>query len=351
MVSAQDAIHESTDYAPVPIDKRIQDKFLHELGPDLQRALEDETTEDICLNQDGKVWIKRRGTGFEHAFNMEAYWALSMIGTAAYLRGNKIVNADNPILEVDLPIYQSRFEAIVPNVVVAPIFALRGRARSVYTFADYANSGIISHKDDPLNARRKAEDRLAMCKGLSHEEIFELAVLQRWNVLVAGSTGSGKTTLCNAFLEAQKRLTPNHRTVLIEDTPELNCEVQNFVAMLSSSKTSMLDCLKATMRLKPDRISVGEVRGGEALTLLKAWNTGHPGGFATLHADDAYGALLRLQSLVAEATPAPQQDFIAKAVNLVVFIDGDPVLPKGRKVKEVCLVSGYEEGRYLIDYV
>jgi type IV secretion system protein VirB11 len=105
------------------------------------------------------------------------------------------------------------------------------------------------------------------------------------------------------------------------------------------------------MRLKPDRISVGEVRGGEALTLLKAWNTGHPGGFATLHADDAYGALLRLQSLVAEATPAPQQDFIAKAVNLVVFIDGDPVLPKGRKVKEVCLVSGYEEGRYLIDYV
>jgi type IV secretion system protein VirB11 len=346
MASAQGAIHE-----PVKIDRRIEEKFLHEMGPDLRRTLEDETVEDICLNQDGRVWVKRRGGGFAHEFNMEAYWALTMIGTAAYLKGDRIVDCDNPILEIDLPIFQSRFEAIIPPVVVAPIFALRGRARNVYTFDDYEESGILSDKDDPLNVKRKAEDRLAMCAGLSHKEIFNLAILQRWNVLVAGSTGSGKTTLCNAFLEAQKRLTPNHRTILIEDTPELNCEVENYVAMLSSSKTTMLDCLKATMRLKPDRIAVGEVRGGEALTLLKAWNTGHPGGFATLHADDAYGGLMRLQSLVAEATTSPQQEFIAKAVNLVVFIDGDPDLPKGRKVKEVCLVSGYEEGRYIVNYV
>lgn len=336
---------------PVVIDRRIEEKFLRELGPDLERALEDETTEDICLNQDGRVWVKRRGSGFRYEFDMDPYFALSMVGTAAYMRGNKIVNEDNPILEIELPIFKSRFEAIIPPVVSDPIFALRGRAKNVYTFDDYEEAGIVSDKDDPLNVKRKAEDRLGMCKGLRHREIFELAVTQRWNVLVAGSTGSGKTTLCNAFLEAQKRLTPNHRTILIEDTPELNCEVENYVQMLSNTRTSMLDCLKATMRLKPDRISVGEVRGGEALTLLKAWNTGHPGGFATLHADDAYGALMRLESLVAEATAAPQQEFIAKAVNIVVFIDGDPELPKGRKVKEVALVSGYEEGRYILHMV
>lgn len=333
------------------VDRRIEEKFLRELGADLRSALEDETTEDICLNQDGRVWVKRRGGGFTHEFDLEPYWSLAMIRTAAYLRDNKVVNEQNPILEIDLPVFKSRFEAVIPPVVIAPIFALRGRARNVYTFRDYAKVGIVSHKEDPLNAQRRVEDRLAMCNGLDHEAIFEIAVQQRWNVLVAGSTGSGKTTLCNAFLEAQRRLTPNHRTVIIEDTPELNCEVENHVAMLSSSKTTMLDCLKATMRLKPDRISVGEVRGGEALTLLKAWNTGHPGGFATVHADDAYGALMRLQSLVAEATSSSQEDFIAKAVNLVVFIDGDPELPYGRKVKEVALVSGFEQGRYVIHHV
>jgi type IV secretion system protein TrbB len=332
-------------------DKRLEEKFLRELGDKLREALEDETTEDICLNEDGRVWVKKAGRGFFHSFNLDPYFSLSMMQTAAFLRGNKTVNEDHPILEIALPVFASRFEAIIPPVVTSPIFALRGRARNVKTFLQYEDSGILSTRDDPYNARRKAEDRLGKCAGKSHREIFELAIVERWNVLVAGATGSGKTTLCNAFLEAQKRLTPHHRTVLIEDTPELNCEVENYVALLSSSKTSMLDCLKATMRLKPDRISVGEVRGAEAFILLKAWNTGHPGGFATLHADDAYGAMLRLESLIAEATDSAQHDLIAKAVNLVVYIDADPELPMARKVKEVCLVSGYKNGEYLLHHI
>jgi len=209
----------------------------------------------------------------------------------------------------------------------------------------------LSHKNDPLNISRKRKDFLAECDGLDHARILEHAVMSHWNILVAGSTGSGKTTFCNALLDAQKRLTPWDRTLLIEDTPELNCEVENSVALLSSAQTSMLDCLKACMRLKPDRISVGEVRGGEALTLLKAWNTGHPGGFATLHANDAYGALMRLESLIAEATLSPQQELIAEAVNLVVYIDGDPEMPAGRKVKEIALVCGYVDRRYQLAYV
>jgi type IV secretion system protein VirB11 len=105
------------------------------------------------------------------------------------------------------------------------------------------------------------------------------------------------------------------------------------------------------MRLKPTRIVVGEVRGAEAHTLLKAWNTGHPGGAATVHADDALKGLIRFESLVAEATNAPQQQLIAEAVDLVIFVDEEPSLTAGRKVREVLLVHGHREGRYEVEPV
>ena len=171
----------------------------------------------------------------------------------------------------------------------------------------------------------------------------------RRNILVAGGTGSGKTTFVNAILEAQSRLTPQHRTILIEDTPELNCQADNVVSLLSSVSVSMLDCLRVCMRLNPDRITVGEVRGAEAHTLIKSWNTGHPGGFATVHADDAYSALLRIQTLVAEAVQSPQQEEIARAINLVVFIKRDKSFKAGRQVTEVCRVTGYRDGRYVME--
>jgi len=114
---------------------------------------------------------------------------------------------------------------------------------------------------------------------------------------------------------------------------------------------SMLDCLRACMRLKPTRIVVGEVRGAEAHTLLKAWNTGHPGGAATVHANDGLSGLIRLESLIAEATNAPQQVLIAEAVDLVVFVDEEPSVPAGRKVREVLLVTGYSNGEYAVERV
>jgi type IV secretion system protein VirB11 len=334
------------------VDPRILDKYKREMGPLLSKLIEDPLTEDIVLNPDGRLWARRRGKKFAVVGTMEDYDALMWLGTVAFMRGDKVINAESPLLECDLPIYKSRLEALVPPVVTSPIFAIRPRPRSVFSLDDYHSRGILTHKDDPNNRRRQRENRLSEIAGMNHKEILEHAVVNRWNILVAGSTGSGKTTFCNALLEAQSRLCPDDRTLLIEDTPELHCEVENHVPLLSSLKFTMLDCLRACMRLKPDRISVGEVRGGEALTLLKAWNTGHGGGFATLHANDGYASLLRLESLIREAiTDVDQGDLIAEVVNLVVFIDGDPTLPNGRKVKEVCLVVGYENGRYLIEQV
>jgi type IV secretion system protein VirB11 len=146
-------------------------------------------------------------------------------------------------------------------------------------------------------------------------------------------------------------LTPDDRVISIDDTTELQCPVRNYLDLRAVGNVSMLDCLRACMRLKPTRIVVGEVRGAEAHTLLKAWNTGHQGGAATVHANDALSGLVRLESLVAEATNAPQQILIAEAVNLVVFVDGEPGISAGRKVREVLLVHGYSNGGYQVEHV
>jgi Flp pilus assembly CpaF family ATPase len=169
--------------------------------------------------------------------------------------------------------------------------------------------------------------------------------------LVVGSTGSGKTTLVNAILHALARIAPYDRVITIEDTMELQCPVQNYVDLRAVGSVTMLDCLRASMRLKPTRIVVGEVRGAEAHVMLKACNTGHPGGAATVHANDAVSGLVRLESLVAEATAAPQQSLIAEAIDLVIFIDEESDLAAGRKVRELLVVTGYDSGRYAVEYV
>jgi type IV secretion system protein VirB11 len=148
-----------------------------------------------------------------------------------------------------------------------------------------------------------------------------------------------------------KYLAPNDRIISIEDTTELQCSVKNYTDLRAAGNITMLDCLRACMRLKPTRIVVGEVRGAEAHTLLKAWNTGHPGGIATIHANDAVSGLIRLETLVAEATAAPQQNLIAEAVDLVVFVDEESSLKAGRKVRELVFVTSHENGRYVVEHV
>jgi type IV secretion system protein VirB11 len=325
---------------------RIFEKLKRELGPLLTRELKDERTEDILLNPDGNVWVKRMKQGFTCVGTLNAGVADAVIGTIAFMQGNQVVDAKNPILETTVPFFGSRFEGLKPPVVKAPAFAIRKQATKVFTLDEYEAAGILTDKSDPDNQHRNVDEFVRRVQRKSHAEILRVAVELHRNILVVGSTGSGKTTLANALLDAISKITPNDRIVTIEDTPELQCNVENSVQLLSSLEVSMLTCLRACMRLKPTRIAVGEVRGQEALSLLKAWNTGHPGGFATVHANDAVSGLIRLESLVAEATVAAQQKLIGEAVDLVVFIDGDPSLRSGRKVKELIVVAGFENGRY-----
>ncbi len=261
------------------------------------------------------------------------------------------MNHERPILETELPIDGSRFEGIVSPVVRRPVFAIRVRPRKIFSLEDYEADGILTNSDDPLNRLRRRDDFLDGLRGLNHADVIRAAIRAKKNILVVGSTGSGKTTLVNGILDSLAQIAPHDRVISIEDTTELQCPVNNYLDLRAVGSVTMLDCLRACMRLKPTRIVVGEVRGAEAHTLLKAWNTGHPGGAATVHANDALSGLIRLESLVAEATSAPQQRLIAEAVDLVVFVDEESSVRAGRKVREVLLVTGYSNGNYQVERV
>lgn len=330
--------------------QRLDEKLRREIGGLVLRALENPLTEDVCLNPDGQLWVNELGVGWKVLGRMNGSQASAAMGTIASLK-DTVINHDNPILETEFPLDGSRFQGLVPPVVVSPSFAIRTRPRRVFPIEEYISSGILTTKDDARNRLRQRHNFRELMDGQSHAQIVMAAIRERKNILIVGSTGSGKTTLVNACLDLIRRYCPLDRVLSIEDTMELQSPVENSVDLRAFGRVTMLDCLRASLRLKPKRIIVGEVRGAEALVMLKAWNTGHPGGVATVHANDAMSGLIRLQSLVAEATQAPQQDLIGEAIDVVVFIDEDSEHPAGRKVREVMLVNGCRGGEYVCEYV
>ena len=273
------------------------------------------------LNPDGQIWVERFGEPMCAVGVMTANAAESLIGTvAASLRTT--VTHTNPILECELPGDGSRFEALIPPIVAAPVFTIRRKAERVFTLEDYVGEGIMTAE---------------------YAAAIRTSVLAKQNLLVVGGTGSGKTTLTNAIISVIAEALPDERLVIIEDTNEIQCRSPNAVILRASGTTSMLDLLRATMRLRPDRILVGEVRGPEALALLKAWNTGHPGGVATVHANGAVEGLARIETLVAEQTAAPMQSVIGTAIDVILFIERTA---KGRRLSEIVRVEGFSGGEY-----
>lgn len=336
-------------------DSRLQEKLKRELGPVVLGELQNPKTEDVLLNPDGLLWAKRAGEGFVELGPYNQQNAISAMGTIAAWH-ETVINYERPIVECELPVDGSRFEGLIRPVVSGPTFAIRTKAQRIYTLGEYSQAGITSTKDDPLNHHRRTSHSFVdevKAEGLDHTGIIKKAIKEKKSILVVGATGSGKTTFANALLLEMAEVAPQDRILIIEDTLELQCDVRNHVQLKAFGNVTMLDCLKACMRLKPTRIVVGEVRGAEALTLLKSWNTGHPGGVATVHANDAQAGLKRLEALIAEATAAPSQTLIAEAVDLVVFIDEEARLAAGRKVREVMAVRGFDHTTmtYQVDYL
>jgi type IV secretion system protein VirB11 len=310
--------------ATASLKDRAKKKLVRDLGPLIADALADPKTVEIMLNADGKLWQERLGEKMRCIGSIPNARAEAIIKTVAGYH-NKEVTRHKPLLEGELPIDGSRFAGQLPPIVPAPTFAIRKKAVAIVTLDQYVRAGIMT---------------------AAQKEALTVAIKTHRNILVIGGTGSGKTTLVNALINAMVVFDPIERVVIIEDTGEIQCAAENFVQYHTSLEVTMTMLLKTTLRMRPDRILVGEVRGPEALDLLDAWNTGHEGGAATLHANNAAAALARLKSLITrnESAPSDIESLIGEVVHVIVHIAR---APDGRRVQEILGISGYEGGRYI----
>ncbi|MCK1546481.1 P-type conjugative transfer ATPase TrbB [Bradyrhizobium sp. 147] len=287
------------------------------LGPAIAWFLEDPAIVEVMLNPDGRLWIDRLSSGLtDTGKNISPSDGERIIRVVAHYVGAE-VHPGSPRISAELPETGERFEGLLPPVVAAPTFAIRKPAVAVFSLEDYVAVGIMT--PDQAGALRDA-------------------VCARKNILVAGGTSTGKTTLTNALLAEVAKTTD--RVVLIEDTRELQCLAPNLVALRTKDGLiSLSDLVRSSLRLRPDRIPIGEVRGAEALDLLKAWSTGHPGGIGTIHAGTALGALRRLEQLVQEAVVTVPRPLIAETINVIAVLSGRGA---ERRLSELARVTGLE---------
>jgi P-type conjugative transfer ATPase TrbB len=312
----------------VSMKVRAIEKLRRDLGSEFLSALNDPRTIEIMLNADGKLWQERLGEKMKCIGQMNINKAESVIKTIAGYHGQEVTRF-KPTLEGNFPIDGSRFAGQLPPIVQAPTFAIRKKAVVVFTLEQYVKSNVMTNK---------------------HFEVLKNAIASHRNILVIGGTTSGKTTLVNAIIHAMVALDPSERIFIIEDTGEIQCAAINRVQYFITNEVTMTMLLKTTLRMRPDRILVGEVRGPEALDLLMAWNTGHEGGAATLHANNAKAGLDRLSSLISMSKEAPRniEPLIAEAVHFIVHIANTS---SGRRIQEVLEVKGYENGAYKLNYL
>lgn len=299
------------------------------MGPAIAAALADPEVVEVMVNPDGALRIDRLGSGRSDTGARLAPGEVERIVRLVASHARTEVHAEAPVVSAELPphgdsLAGERFEGILPPVSPGPCFSIRKPASRVHRLDDYVADGIATPE----------------CA-----QLLALAVVERRNILVAGGTSSGKTTLANALLAELGSL--DERVILIEDTRELQCAALDLVALRTRQGTvDMADLVRSTLRLRPDRIIIGEVRGGEALDMLKAWNTGHPGGITTVHANSARSALYRLEQLIEEAVVTVPRRLIAEAIDLIIFIAGRGT---ARRISEVQWVRGIDEaGDYLL---
>ena len=302
-------------------DPGILSRYLRDVSP----WLADPEVIEIMANPDGSIFVERLGSGIARVGNIAPDVA-SMIVRHMGASQNMEVSATTPIVSGELPGGGHRFEGLTPPTVSEATFSIRRHAANLFPLSSYVERDALS--------------------SAARDCLIE-AITAKANILLVGSTGSGKTTFLNALIHALEEIEPDARLLIIEDTREIRTDMENAVFLKSTPEVDATRILKSCMRLRPDRILVGEVRDGAALAMLKAWNTGHPGGMASIHANSASDALLRIDQLVGEVSVQPQNEVIASAVDLVVFLTRGP---KGPLVQEIRKVVGYD-GRFITEEV
>ncbi|NVN37735.1 P-type conjugative transfer ATPase TrbB [Komagataeibacter swingsii] len=286
------------------------------MGPAIARHLADPAVVEVMLNPDGRLWIDRLSEGLSDTGDrITPADAERIVRLVAHHVGAEVHEAA-PRVSAELPTGE-RFEGLLPPVVTAPSFAIRKPAVAVFTLDDYVVAGIMTE---------------------GQAVFLRSAVAERKNILVTGGTSTGKTTLVNALLAEVAKT--GDRVVLIEDTRELQCTAPNLIALRTREDVITLsDLVRSGLRLRPDRIPIGEVRGAEALDLVKAWGTGHPGGIGTLHAGSVLAALYRLEQLIQEAVVTVPRAMIAETIDVVAVLSGRGT---ARRLSELAEIDGLD---------
>jgi P-type conjugative transfer ATPase TrbB len=292
--------------------------------------LDDERVIEIMLNGDGSVWVDRAGEGMSATDTvlspLQAEALLRYVATAS----RKILTAQHPTFSGTLPHWNARVQGWMPPTVLRPEFNIRKRSSVVYSLDDYVGKGVIT---------------------LPQRDALTAAVLARKNILVGGGTGTGKTTFANALLRVIAEQTRD-RVYIAEDTPELRYSGPNCrLVQTERKKYEMRDAVFDALRARPDRIIVGEIRDGTMLDLLKAWNTGHDGGVATIHANDTSRMLTRVCQLIEEDRKRADREIVADTINVCVHLSLDIRAPAGRRLTGLDQVRGYDAStrRWLLE--
>jgi len=296
------------------------------MGPVIAQALADRLVVEVMVNPDGKIWIDRIGEGRSWTGESLAAADADRILRLLADHAGEVVTRDSPRISATLPETGERFQGAFMPLVSSPAFAIRKRPEVVFSLDQYVAGEIMTER---------------------HAAAIRNAAATHQNMLIVGGTGSGKTTLANAILA--EPAFARDRVVTIEDTAELRCSAADQVQLLTKRTdppVTMADLVRDTLRLRPDRIIIGEVRDGSALDLLKAWNTGHPGGLATIHANSAAGGLTRLEDLVGEVTQRIPYRAIAQAINVIIYIERTPI---GRRVRTVSRLVGRDGETYQLE--
>lgn len=284
-------------------------------------AMNEDLFSEIMLNPDGAVWAKHNLKGNTYIGRMDEDEGAAFVHALAQYEG-KFLNCKTPYLDVTLPFHGERINVTIPPITDRISFNIRKKAKKIYSLDDYVNAKILTEKQ---------KDFLTQC------------IANRKNILVSGSPASGKTTLANALLDTMAQVVDEgHRILILEQVQELQCPVKNLKTMVVTDNVSMNSLLWLSMRNSPDRIVIGEVRDGAALDMLKAWNTGCPGGIATIHANNPVAAVQRVLDLACEVVTSPPYVLAAEALDIILQIEECTSHPARRLVTGIMAVTGFD---------
>lgn len=290
------------------------ERLKFDLGEVILSYLQNNDVIEIMVNPDSTLWVEKHGEIIEQVGKISPEKTMMIINTVAYSM-NSIVDINNPDISAEFPVDGSRFQGAIPPIVEAPSFSIRKKAIKIYTLDDYVKFETLSK---------------------SQRNIISEICKSKKNILIVGATASGKTTFANAILKEISEVDPDSRMGIIEDTRELQCDIKNKISLKTSDTRDMNHLLKIMMRLRPNRICVGEVRGVEAYALLMAWNTGHGGGVATVHANNAKSGIKRIEQILTAHNINPVPAILAEAINFIISIQKTE---NGRKIKEIIEVK------------